>query len=448
MELKEITTKMDQLRDELDSLRPIPEDRLNRLNQKLRLDWNYHSNSIEGNTLTASETRAFLLHGITAKGKPFRDYVEMKGHDKAIKKLEDIVHQDLKITENLIKEIHMIILVEPYDGEAEINPGEYKKEPNYLYSPEGERIDFEPPEEAPRLMNDLVNWLNNHIEPPKRKKRKYDLHPLIIATGFHTQFIKIHPFGDGNGRMARILTNLILMLCGYVPAIVRLEKRKEYYNALNASTLENPEPLAEFIGEECIHSLEIAIKAAKGESIDEPEDIDKKMSLLDQKIKGLGQEEIKIEKSKEVVDELFKHLVLPIVEKTMEKIKRFEEHFHKIICSYELDGTINENQNDKALITGLKNSWLNKKRPVHRFKFNLKLKGFKKSGVDTFDINKGLWIKFEQFKYVLSYTPRKPRLEYPYHRRFDDQEIEEISTSIFNQVFNEINRRLDKKGKL
>src|SRR6056297_1264700 len=104
MELNEIVTKMDQLRDELDSLRPIPEDRMNRLNQKLRLDWNYHSNSIEGNTLTASETRAFLLHGITAKGKPFRDYIEMKGHDKAIKKLEDIVHKDLNITENLIKE--------------------------------------------------------------------------------------------------------------------------------------------------------------------------------------------------------------------------------------------------------------------------------------------------------------------------------------------------------
>ena len=102
-----------------------------------------------------------------------------------------------------------MILVEPYDGEAEINPGQYKKHPNYLYSPEGERIDFAPPEDTPRLMNRLVNWLNNHIDPPKRKKRKYGLHPLLIAAGFHCEFVQIHPFGDGNGRMARILTNLI-----------------------------------------------------------------------------------------------------------------------------------------------------------------------------------------------------------------------------------------------
>lgn len=447
MELKDIITKMDQLREELDSLRPIPEDRMNRLNQKLRLDWNYHSNSIEGNTLTASETRAFLLHGITAKGKPFRDYIEMKGHDKAIKKLEDIVHKDLNITESLIKEIHKIILVEPYNGEAEINPGEYKEQPNYLYSPEGERIDFEPPEEVPRLMNDLVNWLNNHIEPPKRKKKKYDLHPLFIATGFHAQFIKIHPFGDGNGRMARILTNLILMLCGYVPAIVRLEKRKEYYNALNASTLDSPEPLAEFIGEECIHSLEIAIKATKGESIDEPEDIDKKMSMLEQKLKGLDQEEIKIEKSKEVTDDLFEHLVLPIVEQTVEKVKRFEEHFHKIEFSYDVDGTGREIQNADAVSKDLKNTWLNKKRPAHQFKFDIRLKGFKKAGIDTFDINKGFRVNFDQFKYIISYTSKKPRFENPYHKRLDDKEIEEISNSIFDQVFNEINLRLDKKKK-
>ncbi|MCF8230876.1 MAG: Fic family protein [Bacteroidales bacterium] len=447
MELKEIITEMDQLKEELEALRPIPEDRTNRLKQKLRLDWNYHSNSIEGNTLTASETRAFILHGITAKGKPFRDYIEMEGHNEAIKKLENIVHKDIKITESLIKEIHKMILVKPYDGESEINPGEYKKMPNYLYSLQDERIDFEPPEEVPRLMNELVNWLNNHIDPPKRKKRQYDLHPLLIATGFHAQFIKIHPFGDGNGRMARILTNLILMLCGYVPAIVRQEKRQTYYNALNMSTLDEPEPLAEFIGEECIHSLEVAIKAAKGESIDEPEDIDKKLSLLDQKIKGLDKEEITLEKSKEVTDDLFEQLVLPVVKHTAEKLDRFREHFHEIEFVTTLYGISKSYKDSGEIENDLRKNWLEKKKPINQFKLTCKLKGFKKAGIDTFDINKGLWFKFEKFKYALSYSPHKPKLEYPYHRRFDDREIEEISTSIFDQVFHEINRRLDKKKK-
>lgn len=75
----DVIQQMDVLKTELDQLRPIRADRLNKLEQKLRLDWNYHSNSIEGNTLSMSETKSFILWGVTAKGKPFRDYVEMKG---------------------------------------------------------------------------------------------------------------------------------------------------------------------------------------------------------------------------------------------------------------------------------------------------------------------------------------------------------------------------------
>jgi Fic family protein len=287
MELKEIIQKLDTLKLELDELRPIREDHLNRLNQKLKLDWNYHSNSMEGNTLTMSETKSFILWGITAKGKPFRDYLEMQGHHEALNKLFSIVQQDIKVTENVIKEFHKLILVKPYaDSDAEVNPGEWKTIPNYLYSPVGERIDFLPPEEVPQKMNELINWLNNHISPPKRKKKKYDLHPLLIAAGFHVQFLRIHPFGDGNGRMARIMTNLILMLCGYTPAIIKLDERYNYYTAINISSLDEPETLAIFLGKATIESMELTLKAAKGESIEEEKDIDAELKKLDKKING------------------------------------------------------------------------------------------------------------------------------------------------------------------
>lgn len=286
-ELSDIITEMDSLKSELQSLRPLNEDRLNRLQQKFRLDWNYHSNSMEGNTLSMSETKSFIMWGVTAKGKPFRDYVEMKGHNDALKKLYSIVNKDLKITENLIKDFHKIILVEAYsDDVAEINPGEWKTLNNYLYSPTLERIDFLPWEEVPKAMNTLINWLNNQLDPPKRKKGKYDLHPLLIATGFHAQFIKIHPFGDGNGRMARIMTNLIFMLCGYVPAIIHKDNKDVYSQAINQSSIENPEQLAIIFGEAVIASLKMAIKAAKGEEIEEKEDFDKELELLELKLKG------------------------------------------------------------------------------------------------------------------------------------------------------------------
>jgi Fic family protein len=285
--LAAIITEMDSLKSELDSLRPLDDDRLNRLQQKFRLDWNYHSNSMEGNTLSMSETKSFIMWGVTAKGKPFRDYVEMKGHNDALKKLYSIIRKDLKITENLIKDFHKLILVEPYaDDVAEINPGEWKTINNYLYSPTLERIDFLPWEEVPKAMNTLINWLNNQLNPPKRKKGKYDLHPLLIATGFHAQFIKIHPFGDGNGRMARIITNLIFMLCGYVPAIIHKDNKDVYSQAINQSSIENPEQLAIIFGESVIESLKMAIKAAKGEEIEEKEDFDKELKLLELKLKG------------------------------------------------------------------------------------------------------------------------------------------------------------------
>ena len=326
MELENIIIRLDELKEELDTFRPLREDHLHRLRQKLKLDWNFHSNSIEGNTLTLSETKSFLLFGITAKGKPFRDYIEMKGHNDALNKLYQIVNDDLKITESLIKEFHKMILVEPYsDDNAEINPGEWKTLPNYLYSPTNERIDFSPPEEVPELMNSLINWLNNQIAPPKRKKSKYNLHPLLIAAGFHSQFIKIHPFGDGNGRMARILMNLILMLCGYVPAVIKLDNRKDYYTAINSSSIETPENLAIVLGQATIESLEIAIKAAKGESIEEDNDIDKELELLNKKLEA---KTIDVPlKSNEVVIAILKDITFPFFDKIVQNLSKFESFF-------------------------------------------------------------------------------------------------------------------------
>ena len=325
MELKEIIQKIEELKSEIDSYRPIPTDALNRYMQKIKLDWNYHSNSIEGNSLTMSETKSLILYGITAKGKPMRDHLEVKGHNDALKKLEDVVHKDLKITESLIKAFHKLILAEPFNEDGvEINPGEYKKFPNYLYTSTGERIDFEPPSEVPRLMNELINWLNNHLTPPKRKKNKYELHPLLIACGFHSQFIKIHPFGDGNGRMARIMMNLILMQAGYVPTIIKLEDRDTYYNQLNQSSIENVEPLAEFIGNETIKSLELFLKSIKGESIEDPDDLDKEIEIIKRSLIGVNKI---VTKSPEVIRQTIINVYLKYLGYVNNEMKRFDSLF-------------------------------------------------------------------------------------------------------------------------
>ncbi|MBK7468147.1 MAG: hypothetical protein IPJ43_15810 [Saprospiraceae bacterium] len=83
-----------KLKRELDSLRPLKKEDELRIMQKFRLDWNYHSNNLEGNTLTYGETKALILFGITAQGKPLKDHFEITGHDEAIKWVSEIVKQE------------------------------------------------------------------------------------------------------------------------------------------------------------------------------------------------------------------------------------------------------------------------------------------------------------------------------------------------------------------
>ncbi len=99
MNLAPLIQQIDALKAAIDALRPIDAEQEGRVMQMLRLDWNYHSNAIKGNTLTLGETRAFLLHGITAKGKPFRDYLDLKGHN--LKEPGAFEQQVLRLREQL-----------------------------------------------------------------------------------------------------------------------------------------------------------------------------------------------------------------------------------------------------------------------------------------------------------------------------------------------------------
>lgn len=288
MTITTLIQQLDQLKETLDSFRPIEEDRYRRIMQKLQLDWNYNSNSIEGNTLTLSETKQLLYYGLTAKGKPLNDHKEMEGHAQVLKQMEKMVHQDIRLTESLMKEFHALILVPNYDQnkekDVEINPRHWKTKPNYLLTPTGEKLEFLAPEEVPAAMNELINWANNHLHQNtlnRHNKKKYQLHPLKVACGFHKRFIDIHPFGDGNGRMARILMNLILIQQGYMPAIVYLEQRRLYYNALNTSTFEDISPLASYIGQNLMQSMQLAIDGAQGKPVEEQKDWMKQLSVLE-----------------------------------------------------------------------------------------------------------------------------------------------------------------------
>lgn len=285
-EFAALIQEIDHLRAEIETLRPIDREQEQRVLQKFWLDWNYHSNAIEGNTLTYGETRAFLLHGITAQGKPFRDYLDMKGHKDAIEYLEELVRQQAPLTEVAIREMHRILLVEPYEMPAvtadgyptkrHIAVGQYKTAPNSLRTSTGQMHFYATPEEAPALMGDLLKWYREEIG---------HLHPLILAATFHYRFVAIHPFDDGNGRMARLLMNLLLMQAGYVLVVVKNESKPEYLLALEIADSGDLTQFILLIGENLRQSLLLYLRAARNQPIDDPDAFAKSAQRLQEQIK-------------------------------------------------------------------------------------------------------------------------------------------------------------------
>ena len=272
-----------RLREELDALRPLPPDVLAQVEQKLRLEANYNSNAIEGNTLTYGETRSLILHGLTAQGKPLRDHLDIEGHDTAVKAIEDAISDDRELNEVFIRNLHRILLKEPYEKEAEtpdgqrviriISIGDYKTTPNNVRTSTGETYYFTPPDQVKSAMTDLIDWYRN-----KERERE---HPIIIAATFHYRFVRIHPFDDGNGRMARLLMNMVLIKHGYTVSVIRQENRDDYITHLEQA--DKTEDLTEFINyiaNSCEYSLDLHLRASRGESIEDVDDIDKEIALF------------------------------------------------------------------------------------------------------------------------------------------------------------------------
>ena len=266
--------KVISLKNALDALRPISTEMEKRIMQKFRLDWNYHSNHLEGNTLTFGETKALILFGLTAQGKPFQDHIEMSGHDEAVKWIEDVVKQERPLNEAFIRELHVLILKEASEKKSQttdgqivtrrIEVGKYKTMPNHVLTNTGEMFYFASPEETPEKMNDLMNWYGE-------ERKKEDTIPVLLAAEFHYRFIRIHPFDDGNGRTARLLMNFILMSYAYPPVIIKTSDKEHYFNVLRLADVGNLVPFVDYIAENLANSLEIMIKGANGENIEEDE---------------------------------------------------------------------------------------------------------------------------------------------------------------------------------
>lgn len=327
--MSNIIEEIDRLKEELDALRPLPSEIVGQIEQKLRIESNYHSNAVEGNSLTLGETRSLILHGLTAHGKPMRDHLDIEGHDEAVKAMEDAVRRNESLNEVFIRNLHKVLLKEPYENDA-ITPdgqpvkrriaiGEYKTQPNNVRTSTGEIYYFTPPDQVKSAMGDLIDWY--------RRQEEEDEHPIIIAATFHYRFIRIHPFDDGNGRMARLLMNMILIKHGYTVAVVPVEERNQYIGVLEqADKTENLTEFIAYIAACCKYALNLHLKAARGEDIEDVEDIDKEIALFKRSLQKDTGETINAREYAEKV-------LYPFFFYCKEKVERFSDLFESVHTS-------------------------------------------------------------------------------------------------------------------
>ncbi|MBR3929187.1 MAG: Fic family protein [Clostridia bacterium] len=223
------------------SMLPLSEHDKQRLDRRFTVDFNYNSNHIEGNTLTYGQTELLLFFGKVNGVAKLKDCEEMKASDVCLKlSLAESQEKSFPLTQNFIRQLHRTLLREDYqihytrpDGTASsytIHAGQYKTRPNSVVTRYGDIFTYASPEETPSLMSDLVDWYNMIEE-------EGSLSPVDMAILFHYRYIRIHPFEDGNGRIARLMVNYILAKHGYPLLVVRSRKKDDYLEALHEADL-------------------------------------------------------------------------------------------------------------------------------------------------------------------------------------------------------------------
>ena len=231
----------------LSELRPLTAGEVERLREEFMVEFTYNSNAIEGNTLTLKET-AMALEGMTIDQKPLKDHLEAVGHRDAFLYVQDIATKDMPISENVIKNIHSLVLINRPEDK-----GTYRRIPVRIMGAYTEPL-------QPYMVQPAMEGLI--IE---NNKRTETMNIIERIARFHLEFEGIHPFIDGNGRTGRLVLNLDLIRNGYPPINVKFTDRKRYYDAFDAYYRDNDASkmitiIAEYVNERLDEYLAILEK--------------------------------------------------------------------------------------------------------------------------------------------------------------------------------------------
>ncbi len=422
---------------------PMKNEDRNRLEKKLRLEFNYNSNHIEGNTLTYSETELLLIFGETNGRHEKREFDEIEGHDVAFGLIQQwAADKDKVLTEADIRNLNEIILVKPFwkdaitpDGQSVrrlINVGQYKEHPNSVRLQNGEMFDYASPAETPMLMGDLIQWFRSEEE-------KKELHPISIAALLHYKFVCIHPFDDGNGRISRLLMNYVLLRNDLPPVIIKSNAKKDYLNALHLADTGNLEAFVNYVGEQLLWSFDIYLKAATGESIEEPGDLEKKLKALKNKLNSNN--DVKVERSKSSIITAYKNSVLPLLERIRYTLRQFDNLFKSRVEEIQLhlinDDSWYSTVNFEDIIRYIESE---KALPSHVY-YSYSLQGVRNTN-NALKLDVSVYINFYQLVYELTISVIPLQKDKLYNEVFSDSELLGISERIGNIIFEKIENAL------
>ncbi len=449
----EALEKVKKLKVELDGLRPLNQFVEQRILQKFRLDWNYHSTNLSGNGLSFSDTKSLIMHGLTANGRLLKDCIEMKIHNDIVSWIFDIADENVIISEEFIKQIHEVLLLEPYEIESlsidgktvkkMVSLGKYKETPNHILSKTREILHFATPKETPARMKEL-------IERFEAKRDENDVNPIILVAEFHHKFLRIQPFDDANGRVIRLLTNLILMQYGYPPIILKVTEKDLYLSALHQADNDNFELFLELIARNVATSLDILIKGANGESIEEPDNLDKELSLLEQKLRKFSSKIVKREKV--VILDIFDKSLQPLLERLLENYAKFDKFYieNKVTVAVSNTNKLNVGESDKNItqaktISHLRELLLNEPLELNpSIIVTYRYKTLNRDGFGDVEYRNEIKISFAELEYKITESNGDDTLSI-YQKKYSEELLHDETATILNQSAKAHQKFIEKK---
>lgn len=452
---------IDKLAATLQELQPIKPEYQQRLDKKIRLEFNYNSNHIEGNTLTYGETELLLIFDKTTGNHELREYEEMKSHDVAFEMIKEwAADKERPLSEMAVKNLHQILLVRPFwkeamtaDGQPTrrlIKVGTYKEHPNSVRLQNGEMFHYASPEETPIQMGELIDWFRTEEE-------KGELHPVALAALLHYKFVRIHPFDDGNGRLSRLLMNYVLVKNNLPPVVIKSADKKAYLFALNQADAGDLDAFIKYIATQAIWSIELSIKAANGETLEEADDLQKEIAIW--KRSAVTQKVSASHRNDDLVYELYGNGgIREMFESFAHQHEQFFDMFYKHdFNSYKNNGGqagLNwlDEEVDKIVLkphpvfyeAGETPEVIQTDDTYRNVWVGINLQEYKYNENNPFSIQSNLRADFEPYKYQIKYN-NKVLIKKNYDEYLSSEERKQIVADCVKDVFAQIKNNSAKK---